>query len=206
MKKYKKKPTFLYRLKRAWALPSVRRAAVSLLLAVVAAVAVCANIANTPKEKAAAVVVETEEVEDQIPARTYFDVPLSTDIQDCIFEECEKYNVSPALVVAVIERESKCDLLALGDNGRSFGLMQIQPKWHLQRMVDLGCTDLLDPYQNIKVGVDYLAELQERNPNIYWVLMAYNGGAGYANNRAASGNISEYATSVVARAYEMECE
>ena len=135
--------------------------------------------------------------------RKYFDVPLSSQIQDCIFEECEKHNISPALVVALIERESIYDANTIGDNGQSFGLMQIQPKWHTKRMEELNCTDLLDPCQNIKVGVDILAELEQQNPYIYWVLMAYNGGAKAANERLASGDISDYANYIVERANEL---
>lgn len=136
--------------------------------------------------------------------RLYFDVPLSSEVQDCIFEECEKYGINPALVIAIIERESRFDADVIGDNGRSFGLMQVQPKWHYQRMQELNCTDLLNPYQNIKVGVDILAELNGQNSNIHWVLMAYNSGATIANENIASGIITEYATSIIKRSNELK--
>ena len=136
--------------------------------------------------------------------RTYFDVPLSSEVQDCIFEECEKYNISPALVIAIIERESRFDAEVIGDNGRSFGLMQIQPKWHYQRMEELSCTDLLNPYQNITVGVDILAELNGQNSNIHWVLMAYNSGPATADENIALGVITEYATSIIKRSNELK--
>ena len=46
----------------------------------------------------------------------------------------------------------------MGDVHESFGLMQIQPKWHEDRMRRLGVTDLLDPEQNVRVGADLLSE------------------------------------------------
>lgn len=148
------------------------------------------------------VTIETEAVE--IEAETaYFDVPLSHEVQDTIFAECEKYGISPAIVVAMIERESRYKEDVVGDSGRSFGLMQIQERWHKQRMVALDCDDLLDPIQNVKVGIDYLAELQEKNGNIFWMLHGYNGGIAYANKQAKNGNISNYAADVIARAYEL---
>lgn len=133
----------------------------------------------------------------------FFDVPLSEELQLHIFAECEKHNIAPAIVIAMIERESSYRADALGDNGNSYGLMQIQPRWNQERMNRLGCTDLLDPFQNVTVGIDLLAELIDENAELYWVLMAYNGGMDYADARMESGNISNYAKWVAARASEL---
>lgn len=135
---------------------------------------------------------------------TFYNVPLSEELQIHIFEECEKHNIAPAIIIAMIERESDFDASNIGDKGNSLGLMQIQPKWHQERMDRLGCTDLLDPFQNVTVGIDIVAELKEMNPDIYWVLMAYNGWTEYANKRMESGNISEYALGIVEMASELE--
>lgn len=135
---------------------------------------------------------------------TYFNVPLSEEIQEHIFKECEAKDVSVAMVIAIVERESQFDAAALGDSGKSKGLMQIQERWHRERMENLGCTDLMDPLQNITVGVDYLAELQQKNPDTTWILMAYNGGLGYANKNSKLGKVSEYAASILERTKEFE--
>lgn len=140
---------------------------------------------------------------EPIETRKYFNVPLDQDVQDVIFEECEKADISPALVVAIIERESDFDPEAIGDGGRSVGLMQIQIKWHMQRMIDLGCEILTDPCQNVKVGINYLSELKTENSNIFWVLMSYNGGQAYANRKMADNEITDFASSIIARAYEL---
>lgn len=135
----------------------------------------------------------------------YYDVELSKELQKYIIKNCEKYKISPALVMAIIERESECDAEAVGDNGNSLGLMQIQPKWHQWRADELGCLDWMNPYDNVTVGIHILAELFSRyGDDVYTVLMAYNGGAGYAKEMNAKGVISEYALKVNARAEELE--
>lgn len=145
-----------------------------------------------------------EKVEEPVkPTRTYYDVPLSKDLQDYIFEVCESYGVDPAIIVAMIKKESTYRADIIGDSGNSYGLMQIQPRWHKARMDRLGVTNLLDPYQNVLVGTDYLAELIGHGQGLNWSLMAYNGGIGYANKKAAAGVVSDYARIVRATADEL---
>lgn len=139
-----------------------------------------------------------------------FDCPLSADIQQYLFDICRDYKVDPALVLAIIEKESNFRADAIGDNGHSFGLMQIQKAWHIDRMTRLDVADLLDPKQNILVGVDLLHELLT---NIYlylpgeadnftydevitWVIMAYNAGPSGAVRYHRQGTVSVYAQTV----------
>lgn len=131
-------------------------------------------------------------------------IALDESVQLYIIELCKEKHISPALVMAMIERESRCNIDIIGDNGNSLGLMQIQPKWHQERMDRLGCTDLLNPYQNVTVGIDILLELYSKNEDTAWVLMAYNGGIAYADRHYDAGNISEYAEGIMARAEELE--
>lgn len=127
-----------------------------------------------------------------------YDVPLEQELQDFIAAECEKRHIEPTVVFAMIERESGCQIDAVGDNGQSYGLMQIQPRWHYQRMLDLGCTDLHDAKQNVTVGIDILAELIERNSGDYAkALVCYNQGS-------YKGTVTEYAQSVLERSTELK--
>lgn len=132
----------------------------------------------------------------------FFNVPLSEDLQMHIFRECEKYNIAPEIIIAMIEKESYYNAKDVSSHGAK-GLMQVMPKWHKERMKRLGCTDLFDPYQNVTVGIDYVAELKEKNEDLYWVLMAYNGGERYATKRIKSEKYSKYAISIVERAGEL---
>ena len=126
--------------------------------------------------------------------KLYYDVPLDYELQDYIIHLCEEHHIDPAVVIAMIECESGYNAWAVGDDGDSVGLMQIQSRWHQARMDKLGCTNLFDPMQNVKVGIDYLAEMLDwYDGDIAKALTAYNRGS-------YSGYISEYATSVLAKA------
>lgn len=135
-----------------------------------------------------------EPAEPKVETVTYYDVPLSEDLQDHLFKVSEENNIDPALVLAMIQRESSFRATVKGDHGESYGLMQIKLKYNHERMKKLGCDDLLDPYQNITVGIDILVEKFEQADGkpLEWVLMAYNGGNSYANKKWAKGEISEY--------------
>lgn len=144
---------------------------------------------TTTKKPVTTTVPETTEAVEPTPTNRYFDVPLSHDLQDHIFRLCNQYGVSPALVIAIIEKESGFNPDAVNYNGTCFGLMQVYKNCHTQRMYRLGVIDLFNPYQNVIVGIDILAELYSSGNSTYWVLTQYSGGStSYANsvmNRAA---------------------
>lgn len=135
--------------------------------------------------------------------RELWAVPLEEELQLHIAALCEEYHIQPELVLAVIEQESQYNPEAIGDSGNSLGLMQIQPYWHSKRMQQLGCDDLLDPYQNVTVGIDILAEKLAKG-STEWALMAYNGGNQYADALQARGVVSEYAEAVIMLAEELK--
>lgn len=133
-----------------------------------------------------------------------YDIPLDDELQDYIIETSEEHGVDPAIIIAMIKRESQFDIDIIGDRGKAFGLMQIHPRWHSDRMKKLGVTDLLDPYQNVTVGIDIMAELLDGSESVEWALMVYNGGYANANRHIESGTLSEYATDVLEFAEELE--
>lgn len=146
-----------------------------------------------------------EEIKSDRPARTYFDVPLEKELQDYIFDICDSYNVDPELIVSMIFYESSfhSEVIGANDSGYSYGLMQIMPRWNQDRMDRLECHDLLDPYQNVLVGTDLIAEYIKEGRGVEWALMAYNGGPSYANRKTSEGIVSAYATRVTAYAGEL---
>ena len=140
------------------------------------------------------------------PTYKLCDIPLSQELQIWVFDYCKDKKLNPYLIFAMCERESQYNANAVGDSGRSLGIMQIQPRWHGWRMDKLGCTDLMDARQNMMVGIDILMDLYSKCNDTAWVLMAYNGGEAYANRNYNAGNISEYAIYIMTRAEEMESE
>ncbi len=127
----------------------------------------------------------------------YPGIPLEDGFQVYIANLCREKEVPVPLVLAIIARESDFDAKLVDDGGQSFGLMQIQPQWHRERMRDLGVTDLLDPAQNVRVGIDYLAELLDLGKGEEYAVMFYNGGEIHANYYAKRGEMSAYCTEVM---------
>ena len=152
----------------------------------------------------AIVEVETETVAE--PTYNLCDIPLDAELQIWVFDYCKDKKLNPYLIFAMCERESQYKADAVGDSGRSLGIMQIQPRWNGWRMDKLGCTDLMDARQNMMVGIDILMDLYNKFNDTAWVLMAYNGGSAYANRNYNAGNISEYARYIMIRTEEMESD
>lgn len=152
------------------------------------------------EEKVVEVVVEPV-VEPEPILRTYYEVPLDTDLQDYIIELCDGYSIDPTIVFAMIEKESRYNPQAVGDGGKAFGLMQIHPRWHQHRMDRLFGSEgeWLNPYHNVAVGIDILRELDSEDRGLVWTLMAYNGGNAYANRKILNGEVSDYAAEVMSR-------
>ena len=161
---------------------------------------------ETTTEQPTAIVEEV--VPETVAEPTYklCDIPLSQELQIWLIDYCKDIHINPYMIMAMCERESQYNANAVGDSGRSLGIMQIQPKWHEWRMDKLGCTDLLDARQNMMVGIDILMDLYSKCNDTAWVLMAYNGGEAYANRNYNAGNISEYARYIMTRTEEMESD
>lgn len=129
---------------------------------------------------------ENEYIEAALYASGYFreDVPLDGDTQAFLRAACEETGIPYELALAVIRQETEFRNV-VGDDGRSAGYMQVQRRWHEDRMARLGVTDLTDPYGNFRVGCDYLAELLRKYP-LEEALTAYNSGkpgkSAYASN------------------------
>lgn len=140
--------------------------------------------------------LKTAEIKEE-PADKLYDVPLEAGLQLHIKELCDSYGVDMPLVLAVIGQESNYNANAIGDNEESIGLMQIQPAHHEARMARLKVPDLLDPYQNVTVGIDLLSELLEKEKGFEWALTAYNAGGSKADYYKSIGETSEYAESVM---------
>lgn len=135
-------------------------------------------------------VPETAAAEPTEAPVTLYDIPLSQELQLHIIGEAEAHGIDPAIVFAMAYRESTYNAGCIGDSGASLGLLQVQPYWHKGRMERLGCPDLLDPFQNATVAIDYLSELLGQYGSMEKALVAYNRGH-------YSGTVTEYARAVL---------
>lgn len=150
---------------------------------------------------------------------TYYELPSAYTIGGGMFPEvaqiylwniCKEAGVDYYTVLALIERESGYRYTATGDSGKSKGLMQIQERWHRDRMEAVGATDLYNPYDNIRVGVNFLKEIQDRyldSKGAQYVLMVYNAGATGAKRMWDQGIYStSYSRYILQRAQEIKQE
>lgn len=147
-----------------------------------------------------------ESQESTLDVSYVYPVPLDEETQFSIICICEDYHIDPAVVIAMIARESSFKADAIGDNGEAFGLLQVQAKWHQERMDRLGVTDLCDPLQNTMVAVDYFAELiAYYDGNIEMALVAYNMGQTGAYNNLFSKGIysSDYSKAVMEQWHDL---
>jgi hypothetical protein len=134
-----------------------------------------------------AICTETSETQakdtEPTAVTTVYEAPIDTDLLNHIQGLCADYEIPVELVLAVIEVESSYQADAVSKAG-AIGLMQVIPECHEPRMNRLNCTDLFNPYQNVTVGMDYLAELIDKyDGNIHKVLTAYNHGPKGANDK-----------------------
>ena len=189
------------KLKPRW--DNIIKYASGLFLIIVAVVLMITSCQHS--QAAAEVEVEpTQATEMKLDCYKYVEnIPLPMEFQTYINEVCKSYGIAPEIVFAMIEKESEYDNTAVGDNGDSEGLMQVQRKNHEERMARLGCTDLFDPYKNVLVGVDYLAELlAQYDGNIVTALTAYNAGptGAYEDYFSKGIEASEYTEEVLEKA------
>ena len=104
---------------------------------------------------------------------------VSKDALHPLFETVQRigreHGIDPLLIVAIIGIESgfKSDAKSAGGG---HGLMQIIPRYHLNKIPDgLGVKGLMDPAVNVKVGTIILDDAISRAGNPVGGLQSYNG-------------------------------
>src|SRR5262245_8310319 len=91
------------------------------------------------------------------------------------YQAGSQHSVDPLLILAVMAIESRYNPVAESNMGAR-GLMQVIPKYHLEKLLDHGGEPaLLDPAVNIAVGAQILREYQRRFRDTETALQMYNG-------------------------------
>lgn len=120
------------------------------------------------------------------------------EYREAILESCERHNVSPQLVCAIIKCESNWREDVESAAG-AVGLMQVMPST-ASSLVGLGYVDeaaypsdnLADPLINIEYGCATLDFLQHQFENEEEVIAAYNAGVGTVQNWLAAPGTSSF--------------
>lgn len=127
----------------------------------------------------------------------HFDVPLSNNLQNYIYEVCTDEGVPVSLVLAMIEYESQFDSEAISSSD-DYGLMQINEINHEWLEEDYRCADMLNPYQNVFCGVKIIGEYIEKYDDYGKALMAYNMGDYGASSAWENGiESTNYSTNIL---------
>ena len=99
-------------------------------------------------------------------------------IVDAIHQESERHGYDPLFVMAIVEVESTCSPTANSKRG-AVGLTQIKPSTAREVAKDLGVSfngrqALVQPNLNVRLGLSYLARLEEKLGDPYVAIAAYN--------------------------------
>lgn len=112
---------------------------------------------------------------DTIKKVTYYKLPLSNNLQNYIRQLCIKYGVSERLVYSVmgVETGGTYNPNLISSTG-DYGLLQINLQSQRSLMQKLGVSDLLNPFQNVKIGIYLLGSLTKQYHNTSEVLLSYH--------------------------------
>ena len=112
------------------------------------------------------------------------------------FSAGQRIGVDPLLILAVMAIESRFNPIAESDMGAK-GLMQVIPKFHLEKLAEFGGeSSVLEPQTNIVVGTQILREYIRRTGSVESGLQLYAG--------AADDQTAQYAQKVMAEKQRFE--
>ena len=118
---------------------------------------------------------ESYELENDFVFTTEIPVTFGEDLQEFTYYLSAAYDIDYTLVLAIISKESSFMPDGISSTN-DYGLMQINACNHEWLTEELGITDFIDPYENIKAGLFILRGLFEKYDSTSKVLMAYNMG------------------------------
>lgn len=134
----------------------------------------------------------------------YYDIPLSHALQNYICEICADEDIPVALIIAMIDHESKFNQEAISCTG-DYGLMQINKINHETLAKKYKAEDMLNPYQNVFCGVKIISSYLKTYEDYTKALMAYNMGEYGAKKAWKNGiNSTKYTNAVLKLMSEYE--
>lgn len=149
---------------------------------------------------------ETPSETEMVPETTVeifqpVDSLMAPDLQAWVYAYSTMQQVDPFVVMAICERESACTADILGDSGRAYGMMQIQPVWIRDKLAAHGYTesDLLMAEPNITIGIEILQDFLAHGRGMEWALTAYR----YGPQQANACSTSDYSAWILSRAEEL---
>ena len=147
---------------------------------------------------------EIEEVTPEEPKEEFVSVSYIPEyIQKLCYEIGAEYDISPELLIAIIEQESSGRVNAVNKRTGCMGLMQLHPKYADYYLKKAGCSDPFNAEHNIRAGCEILKEKTKQYKHLPLVLMKYHGESN-AKTKYKTGNYSKYCKTIFARMEEMK--
>lgn len=142
---------------------------------------------------------EPEEPKEEFVSVSY----IPEYIQKLCYEIGAEYDISPELLIAIIERESSGRVKAVNKRTGCMGLMQLHPKYADYYLKKAGCSDPFNPEHNIRAGCEMLKEKIKQYKHLPLVLMKYHGESN-TKTKYKTGNYSKYCKTILARMEEIK--
>lgn len=136
---------------------------------------------------------EKDQIIDRIKhLQPKLDIPILLRIVNAVFDSCEKYSLSPSVVVHLMFRESSFRHMITSDKG-AVGLMQVHPPSHPEKVGKVPRLDLYGIEANIGFGCQILAEYLGSSGSLKEALGKYLGrGHRKADVQAVLDLVAEY--------------
>jgi len=129
---------------------------------------------------------EQQALAEYIAKRWRIAETAATSFVSIAYRAGKRYSVDPVLILSVVAIESRFNPVAESVVGAK-GLMQIIPKYHLDKLLDHGGEEaLLDPEVNIHVGAQILHEYYRRLQDQEAALQRYAGAFDEPTSRYAA--------------------
>ena len=134
------------------------------------------------------------------------DCPWSKKLQKKIKKICRKYSISFELIMSMAYTESRFNKTAVGDEGEAYGAWQIHPDVWRAVIHKLGYknSDMLRAVPAAEVTCYIMRAHFKAWDDVYYALMAWNGGGAYAFKKRNAGQITSYAAETEQRRYLYE--
>ncbi len=96
------------------------------------------------------------------------------EVVGAALREGQRHSLDPMLILAVIAVESRFNPVAESEQG-ALGLMQVVPRFHMDKIAAFGVTSMLLPEANIAIGARILKDAIRRGGSDAAGLQLYNG-------------------------------
>lgn len=124
---------------------------------------------------------------------------ITREEQEFLYMLCKDYEISYSLALAIMDVESSFNAGIISTTG-DYGLMQINVTNHEWLQTELGVSDFLNSYENMRSGMYILADLFAKYSDVGKVLMAYNMGEEGAEKLWSQGiYMTNYVATVAAK-------